>query len=187
MQTRSMENLVRHWLVLGLALLLPMIAAPADAPKPDPWQPVRFLLGQWEGTSGGQPGEGRVQRTYEFALANRYIHERNTSIYPPQEKNKKGETHEHWSMLSYDRARKLLVLRQFHSEGFVNQYVIRPEISTDKKVVFESERFENLSGEWRARESYETVGGDEFIETFEIAEPGKDFEIYSQAKLKRVR
>jgi hypothetical protein len=71
MQTRSMDNLVRRWLVLGLALLLPVVAMPADAPNPDPWQPVRFLLGQWEGTSSGQPGEGRVQRTYEFALANR--------------------------------------------------------------------------------------------------------------------
>ena len=32
--------------------------------------------------------------------------------------------HEHWSFFSYDRARKALVLRQFHQEGFVNQYVL---------------------------------------------------------------
>jgi hypothetical protein len=31
------------------------------------------------------------------------------------------------------------------------------------------------------------VGADELIETFEIAEPGKDFEVYSQTKLKRTR
>ena len=28
---------------------------------------------------------------------------------------------------------------------------------------------------------------DEFTERFEIAEPGKDFEVYSEARLKRVR
>lgn len=42
-------------------------------------------------------------------------------------KNKKGEIHEHLSFISYDKARKLLVLRQFHVEGFVNQFVFNKE------------------------------------------------------------
>jgi hypothetical protein len=47
-------------------------------------------------------------RTYEFVLGSRFVHERNVSTYPPQEKNKSGEVHEHWSFLSYDRARQAL-------------------------------------------------------------------------------
>src|SRR5688572_14979881 len=123
------------------ALLIPLVAAAADAPKPDPWAPVRFLVGSWAGTTEGEPGRGTVARTYEFVLGNRFIHERNTSIYPPQEKNEKGEVHEHWSFLSYDRIRKALVLRQFHIEGFVNQYVRNEAASSPTQIVFESEAF----------------------------------------------
>ena len=88
--------------------ILPLLAISADSPKPDPWAPVRFLVGRWEGTTQGEPGQGTVVRTYEFGLGGRFIHERNTSTYPPQDKNEKGEVHEHWSFLSYDRTRKVL-------------------------------------------------------------------------------
>jgi len=55
-------------------------------------------------------------------MGGRYIQETNTSTYLPQEKNRKGEVHEHAGMFSYDKQRKLLMLRQFHIEGFVNTY-----------------------------------------------------------------
>jgi hypothetical protein len=157
----------------------------AEESRPDPWAAVRFLVGQWSGNASGEPGEGAVARTYEFVLNNRYIHERNVSTYPVQEKNPKGEVHEHWSMLSYDRIRKRLVLRQFHTEGFVNQYVFSTAESSDSKLVFESESLENLSADWRAREIYERVGENEFTEVFQIAEPGQSFKTYSQSRFKR--
>ena len=70
------------------------------------------------------------------------------STYPPQG-NSRGEVHEHWSFFSYDRARKILVLRQFHQEGFVNRYTLNQEMSKPGKLVFESEQFE--SGEPKKR------------------------------------
>jgi hypothetical protein len=145
------------------------------------------MEGSWKGTTEGKPGAGTVERKYEFVMRDRYLHERNTSTYPPQERNPKGEVHEHWSFFSYDRARKLLVLRQFHVEGFVNQYSLRPEESAPEKIVFESEAFENLSSKWRARETYRMLGPDEFSETFELAMEGKPFEVYSTNRFKRVR
>lgn len=169
----------------SLLLILPSWSLAEDV-KADVWSPVRFLVGQWEGTSTGQAGEGAVTRQYEFVLGQRYIQERNTSTYPPQEKNKKGEVHEHWSFLSYDRARKLVVLRQFHVEGFVMQYVFNPSVSLPAKLVFESENFENFSSKWRARETYEVLGPNEFTETFELAPPDKAFAVYSKNHFKRV-
>jgi hypothetical protein len=157
----------------------------AQSPQPDPWVPVRGFVGKWEGTATGQAGDGKVEREYRFVLGGRFIHERNVSTYPPQEKNKKGEVHEHWSFLSYDRARKALVLRQFHVEGFVNQYAMSAEKSSPTLLVFESDGFENFSNKWRARETYEIVGPDEMVETFELAPPDKPFEIYSRNRLKR--
>ena len=166
-------------------LFLPLFAVAGDAPKSDPWSPVRFLIGTWDGTSQGEPGNGTVSRTYEFVLKGRFIQERNTSTYPPQEKNQKGEVHEHMSILSHDRIRKVLVLRQFHTEGFVNQFALNTATSSPAKLVFESESFENLDSRFRARETYEILGPDEFTETFEIAEPGKDFETYSKSRFRR--
>jgi hypothetical protein len=138
----------------------------AASPASDIWSPVRFLLGQWSGTAAGEPGEGTVTRQYDFVLSDKFIHETNKSVYTAKEKDKHNEVHEHFSYISYDKARKLIVMRQFHVEGFVNQYVLNPTLATTKKVDFESERFENFSNEWRARETYDIVSADEFVETF---------------------
>jgi thiol-disulfide isomerase/thioredoxin len=153
----------------------------------DPWQPIRFMVGDWEGTSEGRPGAGTVRRTYAFVLGDRYLHEKNVSTYPSQERNPAGDVHEHWSFFSHDRARGALVLRQFHQEGFVNQYVLDRAQSNGPKLVFESENFENLDAAWRARETYEIVSENEFTETFELAAPGKPHEVYSRNRFKRSR
>jgi len=55
------------------------------------------------------------------------------------------------------------------------------------KVVFTSEAIENIPAGWRARETYLIIGPDEFEELFELAAPGKEFEMYSRSRLKRVR
>jgi hypothetical protein len=183
----------RKLLLAALVLIVPIAVvgwattvARAQAPATeDPWQPVRFMTGRWEGTSEGQPGRGKVTRTYEFVLNGRYLHERNTSVYPPPAPGQEGETHEHWTLLSYDKARRALVMRQFHQEGFVNQYVMAPRADPAAEVVFESEGFENLPSGWRARERYRVVSPDEFEETFELAGPGKPFEVYSRSRLRR--
>lgn len=171
-----------------LYFLFASLPSLADAPvaTPDPWSPVRFMVGKWQGTATGHAGDGTVVRQYEFVLNQRFIHEKNTSTYPPQEKNKKGEVHDHISYISYDKARKLLVLRQFHVEGFVNRFIFNKETSTSAKIVFDSEVFENFSNKWKARETYEVLGPDEFTETFELAPPDKPFHLYSKNHFKRV-
>ena len=156
-------------------------------PRPDELHDVRFLVGRWQGSSEGQAGTGVVNRSYEPVLGERFLHERNKSEYPPQAANPKGEVHEHWSFLSYDKIRKTVVLRQFHVEGFVNTYRLTPRQGSRKVLVFESEEIDNLPGEWRARETYEQISDDEFTETFELAPPGKPFETYGKTRLRRVR
>ena len=173
----------RGWpLALFLAWSPAFVAAQAD-----PWMAIRRMVGEWSGTSSGQPGDATVVRRYAFVLNDRYLHETNTSEYPPQERNKKGERHEHWSLFSHDKQQKALVLRQFHVEGFVNTYRQVVAEGPANTVVFESVAFENLPADWKARETYEFVGDDEFIETFELAPPGKPYQTYSRAQLNRVR
>ena len=173
-------------ILIVVALLGAQASAQQGAPKPDRFAALRFLAGTWRGDQAGQPGRGTAERTYQFILNDRFLQETNTSTYPPHEKNKNGEVHHHMSMISYDTARKLFVFRQFHTEGFVNTYVQQPS-ADDKTIVFVSEAIENIPTGYRARETYTILSRDEFTERFEIAEPGKDFELYSEARLKRVR
>jgi hypothetical protein len=115
-------------LILILALL-PAAAAGQQGSAGDAREPLAFMIGHWEGTSEGQPGKAKVQREYRRALNSRFIHGHTRSEYPAQEKNPKGEIHEDEGWFSFDRARKRIVLRQFHVAGFVNQYVRDTESS----------------------------------------------------------
>jgi hypothetical protein len=53
--------------------------------------------------------------------------------------------------------------------------------------VFESQALENVPTGWKARETYEVVSPDEFIETFELSQNGKPYEVYSRARFRRIR
>jgi hypothetical protein len=176
-------NLVRS--CIAATLLLAALAAAQTNSAADPWEPVRFLVGAWDGDVQGQPGKGQSAREYRFVLNNRYLEVRNKSTYSAQPKNPKGEVHEDWGFISCDRVRNRLVLRQFHVEGFVNQYVSEPV--SYGILRFTSEAIENIPAGYRARESYTVTGPDSFIERFELAEPGKDFEIYSETRFRRRR
>lgn len=176
---RVLGALVISWLATAVA--------PAQSARPsDPFEPLAFLIGNWEGTSQGQPGTGTVRREYDRVLNGRFIRVRNHSEYPAQERNPKGEIHEDEGFLSFDQNRRRLVLRQFHIEGFVNQYV-QDETATPGRIVFTTESIENIPAGWRARETYLVHGPDAFDEVFELAEPGKSFEVYSRAQLHRVK
>jgi len=169
----------------GLGLCGPAHAAEA---KPDPLAALARFIGEWTGVSTGEPGDGEVTRSYRYVMNKRYVQESNLSRYPAQPKNKSGEVHEHLSMFSHDKARKLIVLRQFHIEGFVNTFRQAPPaegVEGKATLVFDSEAFENLSSSWQARESYEFLSDDEFIEVFELAPPGKPFAVYSRSHFKR--
>ena len=48
-------------------------------------------------------------------------------------------------------------------------------------------RIENIAAGWRAKESFRILSPDEFVETFSLAVPGKDFEVYAETHLKRVK
>jgi len=176
---------IRRILLLITVLAVPILAQ-QPAVRSDPFAPLRFFVGAWRGEQNGEPGHGTAERTYSFVLKDRFVQVNNTSTYPPQEKNRTGETHHDMGMIGYDKARKKFVFRQFHVEGFVNTYV-QEDSGDAKKIVFVSESIENIALGWRARETYLILNENEFIERFELAEPGKDFALYSEAHLKRTR
>ena len=132
-----------------------------------------FLVGEWRGTSRGDPGEGTIARSCERVLNNRFIECRTTVTY-------KNEVHVERGFFSYDKREKKLRLRQFHGEGFVNTYI------ETEPLVFVTESIENIPPGWRARETYEKKG-DAWTERFELAAPGKEFALYSASTLERAK
>lgn len=159
-------------------------SAPSEQTK-DPWEPLRPLVGSWEGTGRGSSGTSRIERHYEFVLQDQFLYARNKSVFDPQEANPKGETHEDWSLFSYDRTRDRIVLREFHTEGFVNEYELDEPSADGKTLVFTTTRVENAPPGFRARLTCRFVGDDELTETFELAPAGQPFAPCVTTHLKR--
>jgi hypothetical protein len=149
------------------------------------WEPFNYFIGEWQGTGFGEPGTGQYVRSYEYVLNGTFIHVRNQSVYKSQSQNLEGEIHQDWGFISRDKMRNTYVLHQFHTEGFVNQYVMQNQ-DEGKDIVFITDNIENIPPGWRAKESYKILSPDEFIEVFELAAPGKDFELYTQCQLRRL-
>ncbi len=160
-------------------------ASKADplASNPDPLAPLRFLEGRWEGEGKGEPGRAKVLWSFASVLRGGYLELRATSVYPPQPSNPKGERHAELGLFSFDRLRGKVVWRQFTVERFVNQYAM--EARPDGALVFTSEAIENLTAGWRTRETLRRDGPDRLTAVFEIAEPGKDFQVYAENRLVR--
>jgi hypothetical protein len=157
---------MRIILIIVLLITLPAAICPQTKVATDAWEPFKVFVGIWEGTGSGQPGVSRVQREYRLVLNDRYIQVQNKSTYDPQPKNPKGEVHQDWGMMSFDKGRKNFVFRQFHGEGFVTQYVMTSASADGKTLVFTSESIENIPSGFRARETYKISGPDEFTEVF---------------------
>jgi hypothetical protein len=171
--------------IFYLLLILPSLAYSQTASHDSIWLPFKYFIGTWSGDGVSESGKGKYERTYQWIYNGTFIEIHNKSSYPPTTNNPKGEVHEDLGYFSYDKARKTFVLRQFHIEGFVNQYVL-DSISPDKKIItFKTEAIENIPKGWQAKERYRIINENTIEESFELAEPGKDFSVYSKVTLLR--
>jgi hypothetical protein len=181
--------ITRRGAVAGLALPASMAASSAVAGESADLTPrlamLKRFVGSWRGAGDGEPGVSEVTRTYEPALGGQFLLARNRSAYAPQPKNPKGEIHDDMGLYSFDRAARAVVFRQFHLEGFVSTYSAPADSLAGDTLVFLSTAIENVPAGFRGRETFVFTGADALEERFEIAEPGKDFTLYSHNRLKR--
>ncbi len=169
--------------IFFLCCLIPAMVLAQNTKRDSIWRPLKPFEGVWSGEGGGEPGQGKYERTYTFIMNQQFIEIRNKSTYPPSAQHPKGEVHEDIGYFSYDGGRKIFVLRQFHTEGFVNQFRL-DSISPDKKtIVFITEAIENIPKGWRAKETYRLLNDTQIEEVFELAAPGEGFNVYTKVKL----
>lgn len=172
---------------LFLLLLFPFIASAQNAAPKDPWVVFKPFLGKWTGEGSGESGKGAYERSYQMIMDNRFLEVRNKTTYPPSTNNSNGEVHEDLGYFSYDKSLKTFRLRQFHIEGFINEYIL-DSISPDQKtLIFVTESIENIPHGWRAKETYRILNDGQIEETFELAAPQKDYEVYSKALLLKTK
>lgn len=144
------------------------------------------LMGKWQGTGEGFGGSvSEIDSEFNWVMNKRYVEVKNHSEFEPTPQNPEGEVHDDWGMISYDRARKAIVFRQFHVEGFVNQYVLNDSLSNEKTLVFESEVIENFVPGGKARWTIKIVNENEIETVFDLAMPGQEMVCYGTNRLKR--
>lgn len=174
---------MKRRLAPGMAMLIAFSAAAQS----DPWAALRVFEGKWEGPTTGKPGKGSTSREYRFELDGRFLWQRDKSVYQPEDPAAKPVVHEDFGVFSYDTNLKKVVWRQFHSEGLVNEYTLEPAGADGRSLEFITTKIENLPPEFRAKKVYRILSAGEIEETFWLAPPGKDFEVYTVAHLKRVK
>jgi len=168
-----------------IVALLPAMLSAQTGERQDVWAPLKFFVGAWEGTAASRSGSGTAEREYRFILDGAFLQAESRHVYEASMQSPDGQTHEGLELFSYDRVRETLVMRQFHSEGFVNQYLLDSLSADSTTIVFASEHLENVPPGWRAKEQFEIINGNEFIEFFKLAPPGGEFEVYWETHLKR--
>lgn len=184
MNRSSTLTLVLTLMVLAMVGFMVSPAALAEEKEvEDTWAPLRPLVGEWTGTGAG--GRSHVEAQYGFTLGGKLLEVSHRAVFSPDEKNPDGEIHEDTGFISYGRARDKFVFRQFHIEGFVNQYAL-DSLSTDgKTLVFISESIENAPPGTRAKLVISISNEDEITTSFHVAWPEQGFQCYSQNNLKR--
>lgn len=145
------------------------------------------LIGTWEGTGTGfGNSKSVISAEYSWLMNKQYIKVKHHSEFEPTDQNPEGEIHDDMGIISFDKSRKVVVFRQYHVEGYFNEYVLNDSISSPEKLIFETERIENFVPGGRAKFTIKLIGKDEIQTVFDVGFPGREMACFGTNNLKRV-
>jgi len=148
--------------------ILPILLATAAclfAQSPSNWDRWQFLIGDWVGEGGGEPGQGGGAFSFHPDLEGRVLVRKNRADYPAT-KDRPAYHHEDLMVIYPEGSTARAVY--FDNEGHVIHYAT--EFPGEGTVVFVSDA---RSAEPRFRLTYTKLGPDKAGIRFEIAPPGK--------------
>ncbi len=140
------------------------------------WKRLRSMVGIWRGS--GEPGDATVEQRYEMIVNGTFLHVQTKSV-------SRMDRHEDWEIYSFDSTRKKVVLRQFVSEGFVNQYVLERLENDGRTLVFVSEACESAPAGFRTRQTLTFEDDNRISQQLELSPAGKPFSRCSMNTLTR--
>ncbi len=155
--------------------------AAGTAAGPDRWEPLRGLLGSWEGTL---PGGTPVRWRFELAAGGQFVELRGSPLRfaGPPEPSGAGEE---LGRISRDAAGGRMSWHQFTVGGRVDRYQV--DLSRPGAIVLLAEEPAGPSPGARTRLTLGRDGDAELLAILELADPGKDFAVAGEVRLKRVR
>jgi hypothetical protein len=166
----------------ALVLVALSVGASATSPDDDAWEPFRFLVGEWTGEGGGEPGKGSGTFSFAWDLQGKVLVRRNRAEYPPA-KGRRGFAHEDLMVIyRADRGDRTKAI-YFDSEGHVINYALT--FSGDgRTLTFLSDAAPAAP---RFRLSYRKGANDSMGIKFEIAPPGNPdgFKPYLEGNARR--
>ncbi len=170
--------------MLVVILLSPCVAAqqaPAKASAPA-WDRFAFVLGDWVGEEGGNPGQGTSRFSFAFDLERRILVRKNHNEFPATA-NRPAFVHDDL-LIVYPEGGTMRAV-YFDNEDHVIHYTL--EASGDaKSFVLVSDR---VPGAARFRLVYTAAAGGRVTIRFEIAPPDKPdaFALYLEGTARRVK
>jgi len=158
-----------------LSLTFVLISSMSFA-QTNPLERLNTLIGEWSGVgSGFGNNKSNIESSFKLVMNGSYLEINNESQFEPTERNPKGEHHIDKGYVSFDKARKLIVFRQFNNEGYINQYVLNDSLSNDQLFVFETETIENFVPGGKVQWIIKLISEKEIETTFNVSFPNKDY------------
>lgn len=154
----------------------------------NPLEKFENLIGVWKGTGTGfGNSKSKITASYTWLMNKQYIEVKHHSEFEPTEQNAVGEIHDDLGVISFDKDRNVVVFRQYHNEGFFNEYVLNDSISTPAKLIFETERIENFVPGGRAKFTINVIHQNEIQTVFDVGFPGKEMACFGTNDLQKVQ
>ncbi len=154
-----------HLLKILIAICF-LALAPAQAIDSSHWDSYRFLIGEWIGEGGSQPGQGTGNFSFKPELQGKVLVRRNRADYPAT-KDRLAFSHEDLMVIYQEENGSRDRAIYFDNEGHVILYTV--EFSADgKSTVFVSGA---EADQPRFRLTYSKVSNDALKCKFEIAPP----------------
>ena len=166
--------------LLAVLLILGSGAFSSVQAKDDPWEPFRFLIGEWVGE--GKEGQGTGFFSLAPDLQGKVLVRKNHAELPAAN-GRPAAVHEDLMVIYKSENGKSAKAIYFDSEDHVINYTV--SFSPDKlTLTFLSEAIPHAP---RFRLTYQKKGDDHVGIKFEIAPPGKpdEFTMYLEGKAKK--